>query len=294
MVDKLWDAIVVGAGIIGTTVAAKLRGEGREVLLLDDARPGSGTAASGGHLKPTWFGAMKKEAWEPALATLDEIWQLRKEMFAVKPDGQLTEVYRVDTDKVLEYPRTISRVNSIDSLWNYPAVNHGDVGGGFATDRCRLLVVAAGVWCAEIDESLTRGVVVRSKHGASFRFKGQIPSAFIEPWAPYKQIVAHQQNLGEIWIGDGTAVLTSNWDKERTKQCLERCRGALPDILRPANLLPRITLGARPYCAPVNADEPCYLKRVQPRCWVATGAGKSGTVAAGWVANVITSQTSGY
>lgn len=284
---KMWDAIVIGAGIIGTTVTAKLRAEGREVLLLDDARPGSGTGASGGHLRPSWFGSMKSEAWEPAMSTLDEIWTLHKDLFHVKTTGELVEVFRVDTDKVMEYPRTISRVNAVEQLWNFPIVHHGEG----QSDRCRLLVVSAGVWCNEIDESLMGGHAIKSKHGVSFRFKAQIPSPYIQPWAPYKQIVAHQQTPSEIWIGDGMAILSQNWSKDKTKACLDRCLATLPDTMVPQH--PRIILGARPYSVPLAPDQPCYLKRVHPRCWVATGAGKSGTIAAGFVANRIAGQTSG-
>jgi len=46
---KSWDAIVVGGGIIGTSLAVELRQRGATVLLLDRAEPGSeaSSAAAG-------------------------------------------------------------------------------------------------------------------------------------------------------------------------------------------------------------------------------------------------------
>lgn len=267
------DVIVVGAGIIGATVANALTRQGKEVLLLDDGRPNSGTPPSGGHLKPSWFGGLKKQEYEPAMDLLKKCWGLEEESFKLWPLGNHVKVYRVNTDVVVQYPRTIGKVTHIGRLDNYPEVVWDGQGV-----RCRLLVVCTGVWAGE----LIPGVVVQSKQGVSFRLKGVLPEPVIYPWAPYKQVVAHQQGTNEIWAGDGTAVYPVNW-KDRTQQCLARCQKHLQITIPPVRTL----TGYRPYCPLENSTDPCLLKQLGPRAWLATGAGKSGTIAAGWVARRI-------
>lgn len=270
------DTIVVGCGIIGATVAQALCKEGQDVLVLDDSRPNSGTAPSGGHLKPSWFGGMKKTDYEPAMKLLDDVWGLKEEEFAILAPvvGKITSttVYRVDTDQVLLTPRKQGTVTEISQTHNFPRVVWD---GG--EERCRLLVVATGAWAHE----LLPGVQTKVKQGVSFRLKGRLDRPFIKPWAPYKQIVTHQQGPEEIWVGDGTAVYPDNWKPERTRSCRERCLGVVPG----ASVL-REMVGWRPYCV-VSGSDPCLLKQLGPRAWVATGAGKSGTIAAGWVARRI-------
>lgn len=265
------DAIVVGCGVIGATVAAVLQGQGLDVLVLDDNRPMSGTAPSGGHLKPSWFGDMKATEYEPAMELLNDVWGLQEESFLVRPSAGLihTTVYRVDTDQVRRFPRTQATVSGFAHLQNFPVVYWGDT-----EERCRLLVVATGVWAAE----LLKGIDVTAKQGVSFRLKGVLKEPFIKPWAPYKQIVAHQQGEVEIWIGDGAAILPKNWTAERTQQCRDRCQSSLPTLLP----VLREIHGYRPYCS--SGTDPCLLRQLGPRAWLATGAGKLGTIAAGWVA----------
>ena len=146
-------------------------------------------------------------------------------------------------------------------------------------ERCRLLVVATGVWCNELFPELR----IQRKQGVSFRLAGKLTRPFIKPWAPYKQVVAHQQSAGELWVGDGSAILEKNWDENRVKQCLTRCQKAVGVSQPPLKTL----TGLRAYSP--SGNDPCVLKKVGPRAWVATGAGKSGTIAAGWVANKLLS-----
>lgn len=264
------DCIVIGGGIIGTTVTKALKNVGVDVLLLDDSRPMAGTKPSGGHLKPSWFGGMAKSEYEPALELLDKTWKLHEADFRIWPTPLTTNVFRVDTDVVVKYPKTQATVTSIEHINNYPVVKFEE-----KEERCRHLVIATGVWVQELFPE----VKVVGKQGVSFRFPGKLKEAFIKPWAPYKQVVAHQQGLNEIWVGDGSTILPQNWSEERTEQCLERCRKALGYV---EGRQSRILMGIRPYCE--SGNDPCLLKKVGPRAWVATGAGKSGTIAAGWVA----------
>lgn len=275
------DVVVIGAGIIGATVAEVLRKKGRDVLLLSDEQPMMGTRPSGGHLKPSWFSGMKKEAYEPAMQLLDDIWGLSKEPFLVKHTGLHTDVYRVNTDVVMKARKTLAKVRSILN-WQTPILTYERLDTGEAGQlECKLLVIAAGVWS---DYLLPKTYKVHTewKQGVSFRVQGKLQEPFINPWAPYKQIVAHQQSSNEIWIGDGTAIKSENWDDERTETCRQRCLNQLKN--------PGVTqayLGFRPYCEPMEAGDPCYFRWITKSVCVATGAGKSGTISAGWVARRI-------
>lgn len=276
------EVVVIGAGIIGSTVTKSLRAEGKEVTLLDSGNNLNGTAPSGGHLKPSWFAGMSKDDYTPAMDLLEKIWGLSESEFVVRPTGVKTTVYRVDTDLVISTPKTKAIVTGIKLSGDLPEVTY-KTHLSVTTVQTRLLVVAAGVWCEELLPEVFNGNKILRKQGASFRLEHNLESEFIQPWAPYKQIVAHQQEPNEIWIGDGSTILESNWTQERTLECLRRCTkavGGKPEVLR-------ITTGLRPYCKPLVKKDPCLLTKPHPRVWVATGAGKSGTIGAGWVASRI-------
>ena len=154
---------------------------------------------------------------------------------------------------------------------------------GPITVQAELLVVAAGVWTQYLIPSVFQDNKIQSKQGVSFRMKHNLESEFIQPWAPYKQIVAHQQGENEIWVGDGSAIIEPNWTDERTQACLSRCKKAVggePELIR-------TIIGLRPYCKHVNKNDPCLLTKASRRVWVVTGAGKSGTIGAGWAASRI-------
>ena len=253
------DFIVIGGGIMGATIGLALRKQGRKGLIIDDGRKMAGTRPSGGHLKPSWFSGMKKEDYEPAMELLNNVWGLDESEFKIRPSGLTTTVYRVDTDQVVSIKKTIGKVTGLDSLDKYPIVRVGE-----ERYRCRWLVIA----------------------GVSFSFTGTV-EPFIKLWAPYKQIVAHQQSKDRIWVGDGTAILSKNWTKEREIQCRKRC--AKP--LGVGNKLKKITTGLRPYVKKTDG-QPCLLKRPYPQVWIATGASKLGTLAAGWAARRIIDATS--
>lgn len=276
--DDVLDCIVVGCGIIGATIALALRAQGREVTIFDANKLKAGTTPSGGHLKPSWFGGMSKQDYEPAMELLDNVWGLKEEQFKIWPVGSTT-VFRVDTDVVKKTQYTAASVTNINLQAAVPMVT---LSTGEA-HKCRLLIVATGVWAAGFFPEIK----ITAKQGVSFRFNGTLLRPFIKPWAPFKQVVAHQQASNEIWVGDGSAILESNWTTERTAQCQTRCKSTLGKV---ASALPSQTLvGLRPYVE--SGKDPCLFKQVSPRCFVVTGAGKSGTIAAGWSARKIIDAT---
>lgn len=276
-----YDVIVIGAGIIGATIFRRLTLQGRKGLLLDDNRSDAGTKPSGGHLKPSWFGDMKKTDYEPAMKTLDDIWGLHQSDFLVWPTKISTTVYRVDTDQVVNARKTVGTVTDLHNLFSSPVVTYDTMLKKEIKVSTDLLIIAAGVWCSKFFP----GIQITPKRGVSFRYTGKLKHEFIKPWAPFKQIVAHQQDVNEIWVGDGSAILDKNWTKERTEQCNKRCFDALG---KSGNLLHTST-GLRPYCD--SGKDPCLLKQMNKNVWVVTGAGKSGTIAAGWAANRLTDAT---
>lgn len=275
-----WDAIIVGGGIVGGTVSAALRGAGMSVLTLDDARAGAGTPPSGGHLKPSWFGGMPRAEYEPAMELLARVWGMTEERFIIQEPLlgvglKRVTIYRVDTDKfradVAPYltPGTVTSVRP-------GRVTFTDLDGDVVEAEAPLIVVAAGSWT----DRLVPVKGLEAKKGVSFRLGAEVPEGIVRPWAPYKQVVVHQQSPGEVWAGDGSALLAKNWTAARTVECLARCRRVVGED---APTLETRT-GLRPYCPTVGKTDPCLLRETAPGVWAATGAGKSGTIAAGWVA----------
>ena len=258
------DAIVIGCGIIGATVSSALRERGDDVLCLDDGRPLAGTPASGGHIKVSWLGGMPEVEYLPALRVLDEVWGLKEETYKT-PKGT-EQMYRVDTEQVVECPRTIGKAIRVDHLGDYPVV---EMSGG--AERCRLLVIATGAW----SHQLLPEIITTAKQGVSFYMLGRV-SPLIYPWAPYKQVVAHQQDHRRFWVGDGSAIIPKNWGDTESKS-LKRCLEVVGE-----HKVVETRMGLRPY-AKHGDTVPCLLTQLGPRAWVATGAGKLGTIAAGWV-----------
>lgn len=275
------DVVIVGCGIMGSTIGKTLQSQGREVLILDDKRKMAGTPASGGHLKPSWFG-MAKEDYIPAMALLDSIWGLHEHEFLVHPKLAKTIVHRVDTDEVVKTKYNRATVLSISDLDDNPRVLYRPYVKGVDTTSIdpievttKLLVITAGHW-----SNMFYPVNIIPKQGVSFRLPTTISQPFIKPWAPYKQVVCHQQNPDEVWAGDGSALLSNNWTEQRTEDCLLRCKEAIGiQSIHPI----RSIMGIRPYCK-TKQGIPCLLEKIGNVTWLATGAAKLGTIAAGFSA----------
>lgn len=318
----VYDAIVVGCGIMGSTVTKALRARKLNVLALDSHEDKAGTPASGGHMKLEWSG-MDTAEFINALALLSDVWGVWRDHYTTQPLGEATDilrtttVHRVDIDAVVKYRQDNCAIGYVHELLNLhtnkPAVRYAHTrldGTGLEVPpwnsiwshkaECRLLVLCTGVWA----NSCLHGIrppeldTLQAKQGISFRWEGKLrEGGFIQPWAPYKQIVGHQQSLtspsmpkarNTIWVGDGTAILENNWTKDRNSECLVRCREALTLKVEAMEHNPfRHNIGLRPYVKLPKADgkAPCLFRKLAPAVWLATGAGKNGTIAAGWVTN---------
>lgn len=273
------DAIVIGAGLFGQIITKALRAQGRDVVMVDasHAMYGSGPAAC--LMKPSWFSSLGKEVYEPSLGLLDELYGVQDIEFVTRPKLAKVNVHWIPPEKILE-PRAISdKVVSIDED-NIVMASHG----GW---QAPLIVVAAGIWT----EKLLPQYKQTGQQGIAFMWpKATIREPFIQPWAPYRQLVAFNRGDG-LWASDGTAIKMENWSDSRAFQsrarvsmAVETAMGAPIETSEPWPLM-----GIRPYA---KGHKPCLLEEVRPGLWVASGGAKNGTLAAGYCAHVIMERTS--
>lgn len=284
----MYDVIVVGAGIMGATISEALKKfQSRDVLVLDDNRPMAGTPPSGGSVTPSKLTGLGDDLVNPVLETLDKLWGLRKENFLVKPSMGLLkyDVFQTDMGAILSIPKTFGTVFSVRKPGAFPQVvytaSSTDGMGEAVRVMARNVVICAGSFCNVLLPEVF-GNDLTAKVGVSFRWHGKIKQAFAMQWRPYLKIFAHPIHVGgdvwETWGCDGSAIIHKNWTDDRIPDSRERVRKAIGTKEQPY-----ITqIGLRPF---FKDHKPCYLDEVQPNIWVATGAGKFGSIAAGWAAN---------
>ena len=277
------DAIVIGAGLFGSIIAAELRSRDLNVLVIDDMWPGSGSKPAACLMKPSWYAGLGEDVAKPALELLDRLYGVHQIKFKVSLTS--ANVFWVAPSDIL--PRTMPWYGSVGHVEAVPGgwqVTAAPLGGGTEDLVCSapLLVVAAGIWTpqlAQVDGGL------KAQAGMAFLWPNmQLDQPFIDPWAPYRQLVAFNRGDG-LWVGDGSAIKEENWNQARTDMVYERCARAVGrlgfgDV---ENGRAVGIFGIRPY----SAMKPCYLKEEQPGLWVATGGAKNGTMAAGWCAHQI-------
>lgn len=290
------DAIVVGAGLFGQIITKALRAQGRDVLLLDGKRRLAGSGPAACLMKPSWFSSLGKRVYDPSLRLLDDIYGIQELEFDLRPkvlkQARIARIARclvswVDPSEILGPVAHYAQVESVGPGWvQTPA----------ARLEAKLVIVAAGIWT----ERLLPQYPQVGQRGIAFLWTGLcLARPFIQPWAPYRQLVAFNRGDG-IWVGDGISIKMENWTDERERQSLERCREAL-DIAtmrkghKPKGeglfhrAVPIVLHGIRPYA---KGHSPCLIEEVSPGLWVASGGAKNGTLAAGYCAHVIRERTS--
>jgi glycine/D-amino acid oxidase-like deaminating enzyme len=274
------DAVIVGGGLFGQIIAAGLRSQGRDVLVLDRGEKEAGSRPAACLMKPSWFSGLGKDVFEPSLQLLDQLYGVRDLQFQLWPTRALATVHWCDPKMILA-PETRAE--------NVVAVRPGQV----ETERgeiisARLVVVAAGVWVQELLAQYPQ----QAQKGAAYLWP-DLPSGhnpnFISPWAPYRQLVGFDRGDG-YWMGDGTAIKAANWTPDRETMTYQRCASAIGRIgfLDLETGFARKMVGMRPYA---KGHKPCLLEEVQPGLWVASGGAKNGTLAAGWAAHRIMEAT---
>lgn len=278
MMEAEADAVVVGNGIFGATIAKALTSAGRGVVVIDDMRPYRATLPSGGLMKPSWFSSLGKEVYDPSLELLDQVHGIEERQFTI-PAGKRVKVLRVDSSRACRSHNHLVH----DTVTDFD-FSPGNSGGHVLTRSgvryvTPLIVVATGAWASQL-----LPCPVQVKRGVSFQVECEPGSvvARIRPWAPYKQLVWFESSPGSAWVGDGSALKPESWTEERYFKTVRRCvqpwaRGVVENW------------GDRPY---VKGAKPCLLEERHPGLWLATGGSKNGTIAAGWCAHVILEATS--
>jgi len=276
------DAIVVGAGIFGSTIARALRADGRKVTVFDDRRPLNGSAPSGCLMKPSWFSSLGEGVYTPSLEMLDSLYGVKDIEFTIRPSGLKAKVHWVPNEVITNTSDLTVLNEKVDSI-ELGRVTTIVPGSSTAKEyEAPLIVIAAGVWSRE----LATVPELIGKQGISFRLPhSHLSENTIQGWAPYKQAVVFQETSSSIWAGDGTAIKPENWTEARADKSLDRMKKVTSFT---SMSMRHATCGIRPYVPKVKG---CFLEEQANGFWVATGGAKNGLVAAGWAAHEIVRKT---
>lgn len=267
------DIIIIGSGIFGCIIAKQLRAKGRKVLIIDNSQPQAASKAAACLMKPSWFSSMDKEAYIPAMGTLENLYTIQEIEFQTKI--KKTKVKWIDPITILNDQESVqSKVISISK---------NAMGWTIATEKISYsafhIILAAGIWCNEIlfNSALPPVPNLFPQTGTSFKISGVVTPK-IHIWRPYKQLVSFNIAPSTIWIGDGH--VRKDYDDTDISKSQQRCAEFLE--VQPTQLYP--FTGHRPY---VRKAKPCYLEQHASQLWVITGGAKNGTIAAGWAAHEI-------
>lgn len=280
-----YDAIVVGAGLFGSIITAELRKRDLSVLVIDDHRPTSGSKPAACLMKPSWYAGLGEDVARPSLELLERHYGVHSISFKVSlaKANVLWCEPAVILGATQPWYGSVSHVEAVPGGWQVRAAPLGADQEELVCSA-RLVVVAAGIWTPHlvpVDGGL------KGQAGLAFLWPGlELEQPFIDPWAPYRQLVAFNRGDG-LWVGDGSAIKEENWNQARTDMIFDRCSKAIArdecDDVQNGRAIG--LYGVRPY----SAMKPCYLKEEEPGLWVATGGAKNGTIAAGWCAHQISS-----
>lgn len=281
MTDQ-YDAIIIGAGLFGSTIGAWLRRQGQTVLILDAEKPKSGSAAAGCLVRPQWLSKMKKTEIAEAFSVLDGLYGLHELDARILVGGFVKSI-----NVFWVAPRAILKAGRYEQA---EVVEIGRDGSPWA--RCadgrvfhgRTMVVAAGVWSSKLCDikGLTGQAGVAFTWSTDDMDEGR---PRIAPWAPYRQLVAINLAPGVLWCGDGTALKEASLTEERIAASQKRCAQFVQRAPEEATRI----IGLRPYIR--GLKDPCFLEEVMPNIWAASGGSKNGTAAAGWAAYKIAQAT---
>ena len=270
------DAIIIGGGLFGQTIASELLSIGKKLVIIDNDEPQSGSKPSASLMKPSWMKQLTTEQQDQSYSVLDKHFGVHDLSFKVGP-LKVDTVRWCDPEKIrLAVPPI--RKNVIKAT---PGTVHFDDDEVW---EARTVIVAAGYWSNDILYKEHQAPGLDGRVGASYVTTGaQLPDNFISVWAPYKQLVAFNIDSNRVWVGDGTALKVGNLTDERLAQSTARARGVVTGDTK-------MSIGIRPYM-PKSAlgKAPCHLAFHQcPHTpndlIVATGGAKNGTIAAGWAA----------
>ena len=269
------DVLVIGAGLFGSIIGEALQMQGRVVSYIDAMHPRAGSRPAACLMRPSWLAGMGKENYKKALTKLDELYGIQDVEFYTDPLNKRVSVHWIPPHRILKYDQAIKGVitNIVigeDETCSVRArIDEKDY-----EIHPKLLIVAAGYWT----KKLFVIPELKGLAGAAFAWCGLTLKNQINVWAPYKQIVTlNNWAKGYVWVGDGSAILSKNWGKDRLKASLKRCA----EYVQRSPGEARIFEGIRPS---IKGVKTCFLEKTYANTWVATGGAKNGTAAAGWAA----------
>lgn len=268
--------IVVGNGLFGSIAATLARARGHTVTVISANVPHSASKASGCVLAPSWLNSMERGQIDTAMGVLSDLYTVHDLDFKTNLLKRF-KAKRVVTEEVLVAPDIEARVTGVGDGW----VTY-DLGGLARQPPGKFkgkVLVAAGVWSFDLVEV---DFVMKGLWGASLSIKAQLDEPRIHVYAPYRQAVAFNMDRKTVWMGDGTALLTSTWVKEQEGRLRQTADRAADLFDLPAANKARATVGVRPY---VDGHKAGFLERVCANTWVSTGGAKNGTVLAAWQAH---------
>lgn len=287
-----FDTIIVGGGLFGQIIADALKAEGRSVYILDEAHEHAGSKPAACLMKPSWFSSLGPEVYEPSLKLLDELYGVHDLKFHVGKTVPAT-VHWCDPRKILRGENKLNRFLSAshDGQFWHCEVEHlsKEYSRQFSTLSSKNLIIAAGIWSNEVLEKVQgmdyRVKGLRPQYGVAFVYDGKLDKPFIQPWAPYRQLVGFNRAENEVWTGDGTALkeLTEERIDESEARCWKAVKGGL-SVAAGDSAYPCKLIGARPY---VSKVKPALLEDLERGLFVVTGGAKNGTLAAGYCAHKI-------
>ncbi|QYW02143.1 putative membrane protein [Stenotrophomonas phage Sonora] len=258
--------IIIGAGLFGAVARDLLRARGIPCVVVDDQRPLRGSFPAGCLMKPSWLSGLGKDR-EGAMALLDELYGLKKIPMRVGDSFlKFDTITHVSPSQILKDPDIVGKVVSVNPQIGEVLFEDGTY------LNADVVLVAAGVWCAELLPEHFSGVKLEGLQGASLRARGEMPEARLAIWAPYKQSVGFEIEPGTIWFGDGTALKPSSWKDHHTVRVVDHAR----DVGIAAHQIDEVRFGLRPYVRGKTG----WFERAGSRCWVSTGGAKNGVALA--------------
>lgn len=277
------DVLVIGKGIVGSTVGELLRSKGREVLIIDSNEELPGTKACGGSIKFTPLMGLPKKDEEKIRLILENLFGLEVERFEIRPSGNMVklDILKVNMEKVWGVPYRDCKALHIDEKKRTVLAKEYK---RIKLFRPNLLVIAAGINCEALIPQAFLGDHLYGKRGVTFHFPGSVEKPFVRIWAPFKQVTVHNIRIKEetcIWAGDGTAIIQANWLADTEKKSLERIQRLGEIQSAPIDTIH----GIRPFVK--SNPKPCFIKRIGKSLWVVTGTGKFGCASAAWAAKEI-------
>jgi len=277
------EIVVIGAGVMGATIAQYLRLKGHQVLILDNEHPESGSKPCGGLIKPSRFTELDNDEFKIVISVLDECFGLYPVKMILRPSGNLVKVatYGLNMDNIFGVDKTWGKVEFINPKG---VLYYQDVKKRIHKVKFKKAVISAAYESKELLPELADPLGLIVKRGFSFHFKGKIDQDFVKFWAPYKQVTVHNSHYqGEeiVWAGDGSALTLPSWYEKRIDESYQR---VIRELGTGYELI-RVVKGLRCFTRS-KKYKPCAIVKMDT-CYMAVGSGKMGLISAGFSANKI-------